>query len=61
LNGAAATISKDRPRFALSTEESEDPEKVLEAALLLRPEYEVQTGPCLLAEKKIYTDAVFLK
>jgi len=62
LKGAAGVIQRDRPRLALSTEESvDDAPSVARAAKGLLPAYEMKCGPCLLDSKEIYTDVLFFR
>ncbi len=61
IQGAVETIQNDRPGLALSTEEGEDSDAVLQAALSIRKDYSVQYGPCLTIANTIFTDVLLLK
>ncbi len=55
LRGAQHTLSKHRPRLAISTEEPEDdPVKVAEVVRRLWPGYAMQCGACIVRDFRIY-------
>lgn len=60
LAGAKATLQRDRPRLALSTEEPpEDPATLTGIVAGLQPAYRATCGPCLAADGQIRTDVMF--
>jgi FkbM family methyltransferase len=60
LAGAQATLKRDRPRLALSTEEPpEDPATLTSLVSKLQPAYQAKCGPCLAADGQIRTDVMF--
>jgi FkbM family methyltransferase len=61
LSGARQTIARDSPRFAVSTEEADDPRAVIQTIQAIAPRYQPRLGPCRVAEHVIYTDTVFLR
>ena len=61
LHGAAATLERDRPLLALSTEESEDAGAVFASVTGLRAGYDARQGPCLIMADRIYTDVLFFR
>lgn len=62
LRGGSAVIARDRPRIVLSTEETIDaPGSIAALAKKIQPAYEMKCGPCLVADKAIYTDVLFFR
>jgi FkbM family methyltransferase len=62
LSGAAGVIRRDRPRLALSTEESvDDPASIAKRAMQIQPAYQMLCGACLLDQKTVYTDVLFFR
>lgn len=60
LAGAAASLRDFHPRFALSTEEPpEDPKAVADWFRQRAPGYAMRCGPCLIADRQLYTDVLF--
>lgn len=60
LAGAQATLRRDQPRMALSTEEPpEDPTTLNRVVNTLQPAYRAMCGPCLAANGQIRTDVMF--
>lgn len=60
LAGAQATLRRDQPRMALSTEEPpEDPASLNRVVNSLQPAYRAACGPCLAADGQIRTDVMF--
>ena len=62
IHGAAEVITRNRPRMALSTEESVDnPESLQQAVRSVLPGYETRCGPCLLDRREVYLDVLFFR
>lgn len=62
LRGGAGVIRRDRPRIAMSTEEAaDDVASIARVAQVIVPGYQLKCGPCLLDQKQIYTDVLFLR
>ena len=62
LRGGASVIRRDRPRLAISTEETADDALAIAGlARKIQPGYEMKCGPCLTDSKEIYSDVLFFR
>jgi UDP-3-O-acyl-N-acetylglucosamine deacetylase len=60
MRGAHDTIKRFKPRMAIATEHKPDDEYTIPAAARsLRPDYQVQCGPCVEANGRVRPDVLY--
>jgi FkbM family methyltransferase len=60
IRGARQTLARFKPRLSIATEHSPDDERTIPAAVrAIRPDYQVECGPCLEASNHVRPDVLY--